>query len=412
MIHFNNLFTHQKKAVELYPRKRYLAWEVGCGKTRASLAIAKHNSLKRVLIVAPRSAHLTWKEENQLFDLDLTVMTYESFRDKLDVESVKSFDLVVFDEAHRLSNPSTQWTRKALQMRKYIQNILMLSGTPADKLHKIFSQLRILTYYKDPMFNKFKSFKEFLNHYFVLDDYGKPVEVKSRALEEELRNWFHKHAFVVRRDDVVELPPLSFQDVRLHNGRNLWEEFLEELREELYGKNLEWEEFIHLLLGKFIAIYRKSSLTNEKLEYVIDFVSSYNDTVVFSNFKDLVHKVSQALKDKVYAITSETSKNKIIEALTKQDKPIVSTYLLSEGANLQRNYRNIIFASLPLSYLQYEQALGRVYRTGQQHKVRVFTLLQNDIDFKVKSIIERKQDIAEFLKRLPFNTINKEEKPW
>ena len=409
MMYYNNLFAHQKKAIELYPRKRYLAWEVGCGKTRASLAIAKHNSLKRVLVVAPRSAHLTWKEENQLFDLDLTVITYESFRDKLDVESVKRYDLVVFDEAHRLSNPSTNWTRKALQMRKYIRNILMLSGTPADKLHKIYSQLRILTYYKDPMFNQFKSFKEFLNHYFNLDEYGKPKEIKSRALEEELRSWFHRYAFVIRRDDVVELPPLSFQDEHLPNGKELWAEFLEEVL-LLLRKN-DWEYF-NSLLGKFIAIYRESASTDEKFEYVIDFVSSYNDTVVFSNFKDLVHKVSQALKDKVYAITSETSKNKIVEALTKQDKPIISTYLLSEGANLQRNYRNVIFASLPLSYLQYEQALGRVYRTGQQHKVRVFTLLQNDIDYKVKSIIERKQDVAEFLKRLPFNKIEKEGTPW
>jgi len=375
------LYTHQKNFVKMYPEKLYMAWEVGCGKTIGALATAKHNGFKKILIIAPKSAHLSWIRDNIHFNFNLTldIVTYEGFRDKVD--DVSRYDLVVFDEAHRLSYIKTKWTRKALELRPYMKNILMLSGTPADKFHKLYAQLKILTNGQDEVFKRFRSYRQFVDYFFELDEYNKPKKLKDKKYEEFFLSWFQQYADIVRRDDVVELPPISFYDVRLEEERLEYET----------GEND---------LANFIKWYKASALTKQKIEYVIEFLKDNKDTVVFSLFRSFVKQVKEKLGDKVYAITSETPRALIEQAIVRQDKPIVSTYLLSEGANLQTAYRNVIFASLPLKYIEYEQAIGRVYRTGQRKKVIVYRLMQNDIDHIVKSILEKKRDVVEYLKEI------------
>jgi SNF2 family DNA or RNA helicase len=88
-----------------------------------------------------------------------------------------------------------------------------------------------------------------------------------------------------------------------------------------------------------------------------------------------------------------------MQVIVKQDKPIISTYAMGEGANLQKGYKNIIFASLPLKYIDLEQAIGRVYRTGQTKKVAIYYLLQNGIDKTVLNILKNKRNVVEYLRK-------------
>jgi len=376
------LYQHQLKAVELYPEKSYLAWEVGTGKTRGALAISEKHGFSRLLVVAPRSAHQIWDEESKNFNgfNVLRVITYEFFRDKLREEELRGYDLVIFDEAHRLSYIRTKWTRKAIKARRFIKNILMLSGTPADKLHKLYSQLLILTNWKDEMFKRFPTYTAFIHHYFFVDNYNKPQKVKHSRYKRELQEWFQKYAYIVRKEDVIELPDLILQEVKL--------------------KPIELKvESIQNVLSQFMTEYRLSSCLEDKIEWVIDLLEQEEKVVVFSLFKDFVKEIGKRLGNKVYAFTSETPKQTVEKAIQLQDKPIITTYMLSEGANLQKNYDTIVFASQPLSYIQYEQAVGRVYRSGQKNKVRIFKLLQNKIDYWVNWIINQKQDVLEYLKQ-------------
>jgi len=373
------LYKHQERFVKTYPTKSYMAWEVGTGKTIGALATAEYRGYEKILVVAPRSAHLSWHNDNKHFGLKLDVITYEHFRDK--INDVSKYDLVVFDEAHRLSYTKTQWTKKALQLRPKMRNVLMLSGTPADKYHKLYSQIKILTNGNDELFRHFPSYTKFITHFFELDEYLKPKKLKDRQYEIFLQSWFHKYADVVKRNDVIELPEISFYDIKLQQV------------------NLQYE-LSNYDLANFIKEYKASSLTSQKLEFVLDFIEEDRATVVFSLFRDFVREAGKKLGSKVYAFTSETPKHIVERAIHLQDKPIITTYILSEGANLQRAYRNIVFASMPLKYIDYEQAVGRVYRTGQRNKVAIYRILQNEIDFIVKRIIEQKKDVAEYLKEL------------
>jgi SNF2 family DNA or RNA helicase len=373
------LFKHQEKAIELFPQKKYLAWEVGTGKTIGALAIAKHNGFKRLLVVAPKSAHQSWINDNQHFNIDIELATYERFRDK--ITDFSSFDLVVFDEAHRLSYTKTQWTKKAIQLRidRKIREVLLLSGTPIDMYHKLYAQLKVLNP-DDEMFQKYRSYTQFVNAYFLLDDYFKPVGLLRPEFKHELKGWFEKYAYIVKREDVVELPPLQ------------------EIPVELKPVKLEYD-ISNYELANFIKEYKASSLTKDKLEFVLDFIEENPNTIVFSLFLDFVYALQDKLKNKAYFITGSTPVEYRMRVIQRQDKPIISTYAMSEGANLQKGYKNVVFVSLPLKYIDMEQAVGRVYRTGQSNKVALYYLLQNGIDKTVLNILKRKQNVVEYLRK-------------
>jgi SNF2 family DNA or RNA helicase len=373
------LFRHQEKALELFPQKRYFAWEVGTGKTIGALAVVKQNSFNKVLVVAPKSAHQSWLNDNQHFNIDIEIATYERFRDK--INDFSSFDIVIFDEAHRLSYTKTQWTKKAIQLRmdRKIKEVLLLSGTPIDMYHKLYAQLKVLNP-DDEMFRRYRSYTQFVNAYFLLDDYFKPIGLLRPEFKHELKAWFEKYAYIVKREDVVELPPLQ------------------EIAVELKSVKLEYD-ISNYELANFIKEYKASCLTKEKIEYVLDFIEENQNTIVFSLFIDFVKILQDKLKNKAYFITGQTPAEYRMRVIERQDKPIISTYAMSEGANLQKGYKNVVFASLPLKYIEMEQAIGRVYRTGQSNKVVLYYLLQNGIDKTVLNILNRKQNVVEYLKK-------------
>ena len=373
-----NLFKHQEKAIELFPQKKYLAWEVGTGKTVGALAIAKHHGFEKLLIVAPKSARQSWLNDNKHFNLDIEIATYERFRDK--INDFSCFDLVIFDEAHRLSYTKTRWTKKAIQLRieRKIKEVLLLSGTPIDLYQKIYAQLKVLNP-DDEMFQKYRSYTQFVNAYFMLDNYFKPIALLRPEFKEELKAWFERYAYIVKREDVIELPELH------------------ELTIELKPTKLEYD-ISNYELANFIKEYKASSLTKEKIEYVLDFIEENPNTIVFSLFVDFVNELQNKLKNKAYFITGSTPAEYRMRVIERQDRPIVSTYAMSEGANLQKGYKNIVFASLPLKYIDLEQAIGRVYRTGQNQKVAVYYLQQNWIDKTVLRILKNKRNVVEYLR--------------
>jgi len=377
------LFKHQEEAIKLFKNKNgklYLNWETGTGKTLGSLAIAHKHGFKNLLVVAPKSSHLSWQTESQHFPaLKLTIATYEAFRDK--INDFSKYDFVIFDEAHRLKNNSAKVTRKAVRLaiRDELPERLLLSGTPADRLHELYTQIRVLNP-DDEMFEEYDSYSYFINEFFILDDYYKPKQVVSKKHQEFLKNWFLKYAHVIKKEDVIELPPINEINIRL----------------PIEKEDIEMKNLSELTIGYFIQRF-KESVTKLKIDWSLDFIEDNPNTIIFCLFKDPVMQIKEKLKDKIYAITGEYRQD-FDKALKYQDKPIVATYALKEGANLQ-SYHNVVYLTTPLSYRDYHQSLSRVYRTGQEYKVSVYRLVQNKIDYIVYSILNSKASVYDYLRK-------------
>ncbi len=378
------LFKHQEEAISLYKQRKgklYLNWEVGTGKTVGALAIANAHGFKNLLVVAPRSSHLSWATEKKHFpNLNLTVITYEAFRSK--VNDFSSYDFLIFDEAHRLKTPSAKTTKKAVEyaVRDKLPPRILLSGTPADRYYELYSQIKVLNPDDKAFTKQFPSYTKFINYFYYLDKYYKPERLKNQYDEKYLKEWFLDYAHVVRKEDVVELPPLSEIQIKFPKQKI----------------DVDVDNLSLYTVSTFITEFRKS-VSKQKIEWVLEFLEDNPNTIVFSLFKEPTELIKRKLGDKVYLITGQYKKD-FDNALQYQNKPIIATFALKEGANLQQ-YSNIVFLAPPLSYRDYQQAIARVYRTGQTKKVNIYKLLQNGIDWKVYNIIKEKGSVYDYLRK-------------
>jgi SNF2 family DNA or RNA helicase len=65
------------------------------------------------------------------------------------------------------------------------------------------------------------------------------------------------------------------------------------------------------------------------------------------------------------------------------------------GLNLQFGGNHIVFLSLPWSLINYEQAVGRLHRSGQTKPVWVYIMLTDKtIDTKIWTALHDKQDLS------------------
>ena len=172
------LLPHQVEAalkVVSSSRPRFLiADEVGLGKTIEAGLILKELKLKhgysKILIVVPSPLMAQWQQELKTkFAEDFTILGGDALRrgkaftggkqflvsvdlakDEryLDTFLAQNFDLVIFDEAHRLrrdANMVTQAWHFAHAMSKNVEGFLLLSATPfRGKLEEIFFLIQLI----------------------------------------------------------------------------------------------------------------------------------------------------------------------------------------------------------------------------------------------------------------------------
>lgn len=209
------LLPHQVEAalkVVSASRPRFLiADEVGLGKTIEAGLILKELKLKhgyeKILIVVPSPLTAQWQQELKTkFAEDFTILNGDSLRKKnpfgkgnqflISVDLAKDerhrelflnqhFDLVVFDEAHRLrrdANTVTQAWQFAHALSQQVEGFLLLSATPfRGKLEEIFFLIQLI----DPdILGPLTTFQsQFAQDASLLRDRLAPVVIRRRKID-------------------------------------------------------------------------------------------------------------------------------------------------------------------------------------------------------------------------------------
>lgn len=172
---------HQIHLVHRILRSGHLNWmiadDVGLGKTievgMLLAALRQRGQFRRILLVTPAGLTVQWQEElAQKFQLDdfriygrdfevneprhwklydRVIASVDRLKQKERLEQLLQggrWDLVVFDEAHRLSRrqyglqlDASQRYGLAAALRKHADNILLLTATPHQGLHDKFTAL-------------------------------------------------------------------------------------------------------------------------------------------------------------------------------------------------------------------------------------------------------------------------------
>ena len=164
-------------------------------------------------------------------------------------------------------------------------------------------------------------------------------------------------------------------------------------------KDRIYENELYDTMSKLIAGLRLNTNMQDKLNYLKMLKESTEDNIlIFYNFEKEYEEISKILKvDYIvkggkYHIPEHSEFKKIKNTVT-----LVQIQAGAAGIELQ--YCNtVIFFTPTWSYQNYEQALGRAYRNGQDNKVTVYRFrTDGTIEEDVYEALEQKKDFTEQL---------------
>ena len=435
-----------------------LLFEMGCGKTLTSIAIAgagyKMDKVHRVLIVAPTSVVAVWPKELQEYaafpyvvktllgdkrqrlkalddlqrfpypHLKIAVINYESvWRDEIeDALNKYNADLIICDESQRIKSHDAQQSKALHRLGDQARYKMILSGTPIQNdATDIWSQYRFLD--KTVFGTNFYTFR---NKYCEMGGFsGKQVvgirpESKAELIERE-----HSVAFRVTKAEALDLPEQTFETRTVsfsRKERDIYDQIRKDSCAELEGggtitattvltKLLRLQQFT----GGFLAeddADRPTLVCRAKLEALRDILEDYvrdgkKKLVIFARFIPEVMeiiKLSEKLlaPDKkktvaIYGAIKKEERGEIIKQFqTDPDTMVIVGQIDTLGVGVTLTAADTcVYYSVNFNFATYDQSKSRIHRIGQHHPCTYIHLtVENTLDSMVLKALEKKQDLA------------------
>ncbi len=441
------LWEHQERALEHTKKqpRALLSMDVGTGKSLVAIATLLHKKAKKVVIVCPSSMVEVWPEEfdkhvpgrfrvvalssgmlvkkraekasEAFFSKEPTVVVTNfeaAWREPLASAFLGAFpDALIVDEAQKVKSSGSKTNRFCHHLAKTTPTVLCLTGTP---LHNspldAFGIFKVL----DPSVFGW-SFNRFRERYGVLipgPAPGVPYVVGYKNLS-EMADKIRPYAFRVEADDVLDLPEKVFlkrYGTLEASARRIYDsldrEFLAWLGEvEKSGAIAPTNVLTKLLRLQQVANgwvtdeddeYHHVSLTKETMlsEY-LDELPKDEPVVVFTRFKTDVRSVVRAAEKHGREWCEISGRRNDLKDFQKEDGPtvcIVQTQAGGAGISLVRA-RHAVYYTLPWSFGDRTQTMGRLHRPGQTRPVTYTDLLvKGTIDEHVHAVLQKKGDVV------------------
>jgi SWI/SNF-related matrix-associated actin-dependent regulator 1 of chromatin subfamily A len=319
------------------------------------------------------------------------------------------WDLLIADEAIALKSHNALRTAavfggthkgkrcKPIPAKTY----LLLSGTPMpNRIEEIATLVEAL----DP---KSWSFKQLIREYYQGDvqvDDKRRVNGTPRNLRQLQSRLRHTVMVRILKDDVLELPPKTHQDIRvslpspimmdrfatLHHRRII---LLSKLRKA-------WsQELADQLNGLQEHMQHMSGACSFKIDAVIEYLLQQREkVVVFAYHQGVIHEYAERLRKagrKVVVLTGDNTKKTQQVVDRFRDDPEIQFFIGNmkvAGQGLTLTAASLaVFAELDWSPGVMEQCEDRLHRIGQERPVRIVRfLLEDSLDMNVVDAISRK----------------------
>jgi SNF2 family DNA or RNA helicase len=438
-------FDYQLRAARTVLRRMrgrgILADEVGLGKTiEAGLVLSElrmRGLADHVLVIVPAGLVDQWRDElERKFALPTTIarsgstpagetgmdraVTIASLaaarRDPLlDRLTDTNWDLVIFDEAHRLRNPRSASGKLARRLRA--RYLLMLTATPVE--NKLSDLYQLVSLVAPGLLGTPAQFRA---------KHG-AASVESRPHNiEELRERTREVMVRHRRSEVaVMLPPRLAETILVTPGIDeaaLYADIVRRVRAAATGSGrarlalrgltrlagsspaaaaptlakLGWND-----LAERARAIREPDKVGLLVELLRRHVNRDEKVLVFTGFRQtldaLVPAVERAgLSSAVYhGSLTRTEKESAIAGFRAEAPILLSTESAGEGRNLQFCHVMVNF-DLPWNPMQIEQRLGRLHRVGQEHDVMLTNLVcRGSIEQQVMHVLEAKINLFELV---------------
>ncbi len=396
-----------------------LADEVGLGKTvEAGLIVRElmsRGQIGKVLILVPASLTGQWaREMEQKFDLHFAVNPRGAgwLEEKMIIASLdlarrheprrllqmRSFDLVVVDEAHRLKNNRTQsYALVAGLSRRYLQ---LLTATPIQNdLGELYNLVDLVR----P--GHFGAYLDFYRRFI----FGKRTPRNASELQTLLGQVMIRHR---RGEIVMELPCRRVEMVALDLSpaeADLYQATTRVVREE-YRRRKHTHSLLPLVIAQkelcsssfalsatlertgeewakgardgLLALARRIK-DNAKLVHLLDLLRDglrrREKVVVYTEYRATQDYLTTRLAEHGLAVVAfhgglnQREKEAAQKRFREHGEVLVSTEAGAQGLNLQ--FANcLVNYDLPWNPMRVEQRIGRLHRMGQEKEVRIFNL--------------------------------------
>ncbi|MGC5021334.1 SNF2-related protein [Micromonospora sp. DT47] len=427
-----------------------LADEVGLGKTVEAGLVLKELMLRglaqRVLIICPAPLRDQWRDElREKFDEDFTVVASGQDATAFDQDRVimtlqlllrnvekfrRRFDLVIVDEAHRLSGAGAKRTREAVGgLVAKAPRALFLSATPVQnnllELYRLVELLRPGT---------FDSEYDFSRRFVDRDDPRRPVNAV------ELRKLISSVVVRTTRqqagvDRVHRMPPQDHGVVLTPPERQLYDLLLHTLRHRMTGpadtmrrrqlalrltaspqavsrsalrmaERQSDRQLQQVLteIGHLAGDIRHTSREQTALHVVRRWLDEHGRVLMFTQHTDTLTGILRLLDaDGINAapfhggMTHAARSASVADFRSGRAQVLVSTDAGAEGQNLQVS-NCVLNYDLPWNPMRVEQRIGRVHRLTQTRDVHIANLFARDtLDEAVYRLLHDKLAMFELL---------------
>jgi len=411
----------------LYERDRAMILApVGAGKTAITLtamqAMLDDGRVKRWLVVAPKRVCTdVWPVEAPKWsgitpalavgtptqraaamrsNASVVVINYDSL-DKL--EDLTGFDGIVFDELTRLKNPSGKRFKALEKLLEPIRVRWGLTGSfTSNGLEDVFGQCKIIN---QALLGRAKG--AFLQQYFhcINRDFGQWTPAPG-ALEQVMAR-IKPATFVLDPGDYKDkLPPCHVVETRVQ-----------------FADRKPYEKMKRDYVVKFgsdqVIAQNAASVTTKLQQMASGFIynrEAGNASIWFSGHKfdrlaELLGENQRANTIVFYTFQEELAelRRRFPHLQTLDDDNAISRWnegkieLLAAhpksaqyGLNLQFGGNIMVFLSLPWSLVDFEQAIGRLHRSGQNRAVWVYLMVtEKSIDERILAALHQKRSVSD-----------------
>jgi SWI/SNF-related matrix-associated actin-dependent regulator 1 of chromatin subfamily A len=481
------LYPHQEEAVKFLTSKKkaILADVMGFGKTYSAIVSALEDGYEKVLIISPASVKMTWyKELKSLVNEDeitivegskwkenkFTIINYDILKNFYEVpmETVKTssleleggqvkkvvkekekvsrkasviseamensqlfqsqFDLIIIDEAHRLSNTTSGIYKivSDLVKRSNPKGIYELSGTPiTNRPINFYNLLKIIgspladdwKYYVERycdgkffynkkerdaisfMFCKKKgkaswydlSFEEKEELDKILDKRCKKIWVTDGASHLDELQEAVKSCYIRRDKNDLTLPKKTVKVLNYdltNEERESYEQVWDEYLQAQEGKNKEdLEKYKKITEGIMMRQWLANAMTSKTIDLARKCVDLGNKVVIFCSFDEELNTIKEAFKDICVVHNGKMltkKKDKSVEEF--QNNPNIRVFIgniQSAGVGLTLVASRVaIFNSFSWVSGDNLQAEDRIHRLNQKKDVTIYYQVFGDTFYK------------------------------
>lgn len=425
---FDQLYPFQKRCVvRAMPHRGFLInLPTGCGKTVTSLAIIerrwRRGQVNRVLIVVPLSLKTQWKEEIRRWlpeakilplansksdpdELAIFVTHYEFARTDKQLHRLrkKPFDLMLCDEGHKLKSRGSKQSRRLWLIGKTCQYRLELTGSPVESDEiDLWPQMRFLD---ERLFGS--KWADFTEEYCYSHGWGGFKKSLKREKRQEFLDKIARITFTINKSDALELPPVIHTPLHVEltgRQRKLYDEmektFLAEIGDTTIAAPMVVVQMIRLqqMTGGYVTDEEGVDhlVGTAKIDALRDVILAHpRPIVVFARFTWEIMAIAEMVKSINRVPSILTGKLKV--GNHKQFDILICQIAVMAGLDEMQNIcSTAVFYSKTYSRIQYDQAIGRLDRNGQQAgSVLIISInAKSSIDDAIQSALSSKGNIA------------------